>query len=86
MRKGFLLLMVALGLGLGLTLNLLGWLGAGRVVQAAPAATTWYVNGATGQDSNDCQSPATACKTIGAAIGKAASGDTIQIAAGIYGG
>ena len=82
MKKMFLLFTVALGFGL--TLTLLVWPGAGGSVQAAPMTTTWYVNQATGQDSNDCQSPSTACKTIGAAVNKAANGDTIQIAAGTY--
>ncbi|RLC55509.1 MAG: hypothetical protein DRI80_17705, partial [Chloroflexota bacterium] len=82
MKKMFLLFTVALGFGL--TLTLLVWPGAGGSAQAAPSATTWYVNGSTGQDSNDCQTPATACKTIGAAVNKAANGDTIQIAAGTY--
>ncbi|MDT4969728.1 MAG: hypothetical protein QOJ64_4465 [Acidobacteriota bacterium] len=53
----------------------------GRVTQAAG---TWYVNSTTGNDTNDCLSPATACKTINAAIGKASPGDTINVAAGIY--
>ncbi|GAB4278231.1 MAG: Ig-like domain-containing protein [Candidatus Promineifilaceae bacterium] len=44
----------------------------------------WYVNAATGSDSNNCQSATTACKTIAGAIGKAANGDTIRIAAGTY--
>lgn len=52
---------------------------------AAPAlaAGTWYV-APGGSDANDCLSPATACQTIGGAIGKAAPGDTIAIAAGTY--
>lgn len=49
-------------------------------------ATTWYVN-ATGNDTNNCISPATACRTISAAISRAAtSGDTIKVASGIYTG
>ncbi len=44
----------------------------------------WYVNAATGNDANDCQSPTTACKTIGGAVGKATDGDTITVAAGTY--
>ncbi len=46
--------------------------------------SSWYVNAATGSDSNNCQSTTTACKTIAGAMGKAASGDTIHIAAGTY--
>jgi len=53
-------------------------------VQAAAAATTWYVNDATGNDANSCTSPLAPCKTIQAAINKASSGDTINVAAGTY--
>ncbi len=52
--------------------------------QAAPAATTWYVDAAVGDDANDCLSPATACATIGMAVTKASDGDSIEIAAGTY--
>jgi hypothetical protein len=48
------------------------------------ASTTWYVNGVSGSDSNNCTSPATACKTIKHAISLAASGDSIRVAAGTY--
>src|ERR1051325_1246406 len=40
----------------------------------------------TGNDSNNCLSPATACLTIQAAVNKAADGDSIFIAAGTYAG
>lgn len=50
----------------------------------ALASTTWYVNGANGNDSNNCQTAETACKTIGHAISLASSGDSILIAAGLY--
>lgn len=60
------------------------WLAGGPPSLAAPAATTWYVNASTGNDSFDCLSPGTACATIGAAVGKASDGDTIEIAAGTY--
>jgi DNA-binding beta-propeller fold protein YncE len=59
------------------------------MIGAAPArvtfaATTLYVD-PTGNDSNNCLSQSKgACKTIGAAISKAAGGDTIRIAAGTY--
>ncbi len=52
-------------------------------LQAAPDATL-YVNAGTGDDGNDCLSPAAACATIGTAVSKATSGDTIEIAAGTY--
>jgi hypothetical protein len=51
----------------------------------ALASTTWYVNGVTGSDSNNCMSPTTACLTIGHAISLASLGDTIMVAAAIYG-
>src|SRR5215469_10260417 len=50
----------------------------------ALASTTWYVNGTTGSDNNNCKSPTTACKTIGHAISLAASGDSISVAAATY--
>ena len=54
-------------------------------VPAVHAAATWYVQPApAGSDANDCQTPATACATISAAIGKAAPSDTISLAGGIY--
>src|SRR5580700_2760991 len=51
---------------------------------AALASNTWYVNGVSGSDSNNCQTPQTACKTIGHAISLASSRDSIMIAAAIY--
>jgi hypothetical protein len=50
----------------------------------ALASTTWYVNGVTGSDSNNCLSSLTACKTIGHAISLASSGDTVMVAAATY--
>jgi hypothetical protein len=50
----------------------------------ALATTTWYVNGVSGSDSNNCLSPTSACKTIGHAISLAAAGDTIRVAAAKY--
>ncbi|MFL5800323.1 MAG: choice-of-anchor Q domain-containing protein [Roseiflexaceae bacterium] len=47
------------------------------------AGGPWYV-APTGAAANDCRTPATACRTIGAAVQKAAGGDTIHIAAGTY--
>jgi hypothetical protein len=51
---------------------------------AARAANTWYVNGVGGSNRNDCKSSQTACRTIGAAISLAASGDSVMIAAATY--
>ena len=47
-------------------------------------ASTRYVNGVSGSDSNNCTSPSTACKTIGHAISLAVSGDSIMVAAATY--
>jgi hypothetical protein len=54
------------------------------LVPTALASATWYVNGVTGSDSNDCKSSTTACKTIGHAISLAASGDSIMVATATY--
>ena len=51
---------------------------------AALAKSTWYVDGVNGNDTNDCLSSQTACKTIGHAISLASSGDTIMVAPAIY--
>src|SRR5689334_6367354 len=58
-------------------------LGSWLYQRYAYAGGPWYV-APTGHNTNNCLSPATACQTINAAIDKAASGDTINIAAGIY--
>jgi hypothetical protein len=50
----------------------------------ALATTTWYVNGVSGSDSNNCLSATSACKTIGHTISLAASGDSIMVAAATY--
>ena len=50
----------------------------------ALATTTWYVNGVSGSNSNDCTSATTACKTVGHAISLAASGDSIRVATATY--
>jgi hypothetical protein len=56
------------------------------LVLFAPSAkaSTKYVNGLTGNDSDSCESPTTACKTIGHAISLAASGDTVIVSAATY--
>jgi len=51
---------------------------------SALASNTWYVNGVNGNNSNDCKTPTTACKTIGHAISLASSGDSIIVAAATY--
>jgi hypothetical protein len=51
--------------------------------QQTQAAGPWYVS-TTGNDANDCLSPATACLTLQAAINKASSGDTVNVEAGTY--
>jgi parallel beta-helix repeat protein len=54
-------------------------------VQPARAAGTWYVDPA-GSDANPCTAPgvSNACLTIAGAIGKASSGDTINVYPGTY--
>src|SRR5262245_45786015 len=53
-------------------------------VADASAATTWYV-APSGDDSKDCMSITTPCKTIRATLTKAAStGDTINFISGMY--
>ncbi|MCB9134953.1 MAG: hypothetical protein H6636_05980 [Anaerolineales bacterium] len=49
-----------------------------------PFTVTWYVNGDSGDDNNDCLTPVTACETVGGTVNKASSGDTLEIAAGTY--
>jgi hypothetical protein len=50
----------------------------------AQASTTWYVDGVHGNNSNNCMSSLTACKTIGHAISLASSGDSIMVAGATY--
>ena len=54
------------------------------LTSTALASTTWYANGVTGSDGNNCTAPTTACKTIGHAISIASSGDSIKVAAATY--
>ena len=51
---------------------------------SAAGGTTFYVDGVHGNDTNDCKSPQTACKTIQHAVHLSASGDTIDVAAAVY--
>jgi hypothetical protein len=66
-----------------LVLALIVGLGSGLTRRSTYAGGPWYV-APTGKNSNNCLSPATACQTINGAIDKAASGDTVNIAAGTY--
>ena len=50
---------------------------------AAATAATLQVS-TSGSDSNNCLSPAAACRTIQAAINKAVNGDAINVAPGAY--
>ncbi|MBI5304357.1 MAG: DUF11 domain-containing protein [Chloroflexi bacterium] len=55
--------------------------------QPVHAAGVWYVKNG-GSDSSDCQTPATACASINAALAKPGfvAGDTIRVAVGTYTG
>jgi hypothetical protein len=48
------------------------------------ASNTWYADGVNGNDTNNCQTALTACKTIGHAISLASSGDSVIVAAATY--
>jgi hypothetical protein len=50
----------------------------------AQASTVWYVDGVNGNDTNDCKTRQTACKTIGHAISLASAGDTIGVGPATY--
>jgi hypothetical protein len=50
----------------------------------ALASNTWYVDSVNGNDTNDCKTTQTACKTIGHAISLAKSGDSIMVAPATY--
>lgn len=52
----------------------------------ASAQTTYYVNDATGSDTNSGTAPATAFKTIQQGITLSSSGDTVIVADGTYSG
>jgi subtilisin-like proprotein convertase family protein len=64
-------------------LLLIAWAGSPRAGYSAPAATNWYV-AITGNNSYSCLTTLKPCEHIQAAIDKAASGDTVNIAAGTY--
>jgi len=56
---------------------------AARDAVVVPPGTTRYV-APNGQDSGNCTSSASPCRTIQYAVNQAASGDTILVAAGVY--
>ena len=67
--------------------NLISLLHLAFLLALSPAAlanSTWYVNGVTGSDTDNCLSPTTACKTIRHTVSLAISGDTIRVAAATY--
>jgi hypothetical protein len=66
-------------------LILVSGLVAVQAPRSARAAGPWYV-ATTGDDNNDCLGPSTPCATINGAIGKASSGDIVNIAEGTYTG
>jgi hypothetical protein len=59
-------------------------IGPASRLAAQADGTTFYVNGVSGSDKNDCRSPQRACKTIGHAVRISASGDSIDVAAALY--
>src|SRR5689334_5259462 len=54
-----------------------------KLTPTLSGGAAWYV-ATTGSDSNDCATISTPCATINGAIGKAADGDIIEVAAGTY--
>ena len=60
------------------------WSGSENKNEQQQTSATWYVS-TSGNDANDCLSPATACATINAAITKAADEDLVFVAEGTYG-
>jgi predicted outer membrane repeat protein len=75
------LLLISLILGLGLAA---GAVLALSQVPTARAAGPWYVLPTGNDDENDCLSWGAPCATIAGALGKASSGDTINVGAGTY--
>ena len=57
----------------------------GFTVGAVPATGDWYVDASAGSDANSGNSPASAFKSITRATLAAAAGDTVHVAAGLYG-
>lgn len=73
-------------LSVGLTsvalLLALAWISPAQA--AAPCTATCYVDGTSGNDANDGDSPATAKQTIQAAIDQVSPGGTVIVAPGVY--
>ena len=67
-----------------LPLILIVMLGLAQPGPARAAGADFYVNPSSGNDTNDCATSGTACKTIAGALGKASAGDTIHLANGTY--
>ncbi len=59
------------------------WTGSSEPTSNLQAGATWYV-ATTGDDTNNCTTTSSPCKTINGAIGKAANGDTIFVTIGTY--
>jgi hypothetical protein len=62
------------------------WLAASALLAlpAIAAAADTFADSSRPDDSGDCLTPATACKTINGAIGKADTGDTVHVEPGTY--
>jgi parallel beta-helix repeat protein len=73
---------VAVKLGIGLT-ALAAAVAVPATSAGASASSTWYVS-THGQDSASCGDKSAPCRTIGAAVGRAQSGDTVRVAGGTY--
>ncbi len=58
----------------------------GSALPAAAAGSTWYVDQTDGADGANCGAAtgSGACATIGAALARAADGDTVSVASGTY--
>ncbi len=71
-------------LGLIVSLTLLAACGGGGDGGAASQPDVFYVRASTGDDLNDGLSPATAFRTIGAALARLTDGDTVIVGPGTY--
>jgi hypothetical protein len=72
-------------LGVGAVALLLGVLRQARtIVSAASLAATIRYVAADGADAGDCGTPTTPCRTIQYAVDRAADGDEVRVATGVY--